>query len=430
MNDNNKMQQMAEKIQTVEKCSDLGASRARGGRRTDSALTTRDELTSPKMSVYRQSVLLWLVKLFMRYKPYLILTVVPLLFTCVFAGAMSPVSNRDLPVLLYDMDRSNESRLVVDQFAAYPYIDIDEGVGSMGDIEEAMLSGRAVGAVIIPEGFGQALKTKQGAELLVLQDATNFMNMSSLMTASTQEVGTVNAGIRVKLLEAGGMMPGQAMSNVTSLSVVDRGLYNPTYGYLFFLFPGLLAVFVQQCFLAAASPYLIEQKELLCRGESSFGAVAGRLLCFALVMVLGLLMCLGGLQAWFNYPMRGDIGLLLLAVAPFLLAICGMTLVITAIFDDPTHCTQFNMFLTIPTFLTCGFAWPEYMMPAGFKAVVVHIWPLYYLANPLRDIILKGADYSIIAPYVQGCWWFAAFWLPVGILAYWYKLSVIRRLEA
>lgn len=378
----------------------------------------------------RRPALRQLVELFMRFKPYLILTIVPLLFTCAFAGAMSPVSNSDLPVLIYDMDRSNEARLVVDQFAAYPYIDIDESPRSMGDIEEAMLAGRALGAVIIPEGFGQSLKAQQGAELLVLQDATNFMNVSTLMQASTQVVGTVNAAIRVKLLEAGGMLPGQAMANVTSLSVVDRGLYNPTYGYLFFLFPGLLAIFVQQPFLAAASPYLIEQKQLLARGRGSIGALAARLVRFMLVAVLGLLLCLFALCAWFNYPMRGELGLVLLVLAPFLLAICGMTLLIAAIFDDPAHCTQFNMFLTIPTFLTCGFAWPEYMMPELFREVVIRIWPLYYLANPLRDIILKGGDFAMVAPYVEGCLWFAAFWLPAGLAAYFYKLYILHRVEA
>lgn len=90
---------------------------------------------------------------------------------------------------------------------------------------------------------------------------------------------------------------------------------------------------------------------------------------------------------------------------------------------------MFNMFLTIPTFLSCGYAWPEYMMPEAFKAVATHIWPLYYYANPLRDIIMKDADYAIVAPFAEGCLWFAAFWLPAGILAYVYKVRLLRRIE-
>lgn len=369
---------------------------------------------------------------FASVKPYAILTLIPLFFTLVFGGAFSPVSNTDVPVLIYDMDGSNESRQLVNYFADYPYMNISEEVSSMAQIEEAMLSGRALGAVIVPDGFGADLQSRSGAEVLVLQDATNFMNMNVIMLAASNISATMNAGIRLKLLEAGGMLPEQAANNVLSLSVVDRGLYNPTYGYLYFLFPALLAVFVQQTLLAAASPYLIEKKQLLCSGPGwrrAFAEVAGRLGSFALAGTLGLFICLLALSKIFNYPVNGSAGLILLVHVPFVLAMCGMALLIAAIFDDTSHCTQFNMFLTIPTLLSCGYAWPEYMMPEAFKAVVTHIWPLYYYANPLRDIIMKDADYAIAAPYAEGCLWFAAFWLPAGILAYVYKVRLLRRIE-
>ena len=368
---------------------------------------------------------------FERVKPYLILTIIPLLFTLLFGGAFSPVANSDVPVIIYDMDGSNESRQLVDFFAQYPYLNITESAGSMADIEDAMLSGRALGAVIVPDGFGHDLQTQSGAELLVMQDSSNFMNMSTIMQAASNISGTMNAAIRLKLLEAGGVLPEQAKQNVLSLSVVDRGLYNPTYGYLYFLFPALLAIFVQQTFLAAASPYLIEKKQAMRLAPSvsqSFGQVAGRLLSFALAGTLGLFICITALDLVFHYPLKGSFQLILTVHLPFLLAICGMTLLIAAIFDDVTHCTQFNMFLTIPSLLCSGYAWPEYMMPEVFKAVAVRIWPLFYYANPMRDIIMKDADFSIIAPYAQGCLWFAAFWLPAGICAYAYKVSLLRKI--
>lgn len=369
---------------------------------------------------------------FEHIKPYLILTVIPLLFTLLFGGAFSPVANSDVSVIIYDMDGSNESRQLVGFFADYPYLNISETANSMADIEDAMLSGRALGAVIVPDGFGHDLQTQSGAELLVMQDSSNFMNMSTIMQAASNISGTMNAAIRLKLLEAGGILPEPAMQNVLSLSVVDRGLYNPTYGYLYFLFPALLAIFVQQTFLAAASPYLIEKKQLMRLAPSvrqSFGQVAGRLLSFALAGTLGLFICIMALHYVFAYPLRGSFQLILLVHMPFLLGICGMTLLIAAIFDDVTHCTQFNMFLTIPSLLCSGYAWPEYMMPEAFKAVAIRIWPLYYYANPLRSIIMKDADFSMVAPYAQGGLWFAAFWLPLGICAYAYKVSLLRKIE-
>lgn len=78
---------------------------------------------------------------FAQIKPYAILTLIPLFFTLLFGGAFSPVSNTDVPVLIYDMDGSNESRQLVDYFVEYPYLNIYESVSSMAQLEEAMLSG-------------------------------------------------------------------------------------------------------------------------------------------------------------------------------------------------------------------------------------------------------------------------------------------------
>ena len=86
------------------------------------------------------------------------------------------------------------------------------------------------------------------------------------------------------------------------------------------------------------------------------------------------------------------------------------------------------MFLTIPTLLSCGYAWPVYLMPEPFRVVITHIWPLYYYANPMRDIILKGCGIEQVLTYAAGCLKFAAFWLPAGIIAYAWKVRKLRRM--
>lgn len=377
------------------------------------------------------SIINKLCNLFMRVKPYLVLTVVPLLFVLLFGGAMSPVYNTNLPVMLYDMDASPASRQVVEQLERYPYLDMRETAVSLDEVEQQFLYGNIIGAIIIPEGFGADLHAKRGADLLVMLDSCNFMNMTSVMTATSTVSGTLNAALRLQLLEAGGQKPAEAMDNVTTLSVVDRGMYNPTYGYIYFLFPALLAIFVQQSWLAGVSPYLIETKAELAQkplSAKSFGRMAGQLGIFLVCTVIGLMLWSLTLAGVFDYQFKGNMWLILLVHLPFVLAMTGMALVITSIFDDPVHCTQFNMFLTIPTLLSCGYAWPVYLMPEPFHVVITHIWPLYYYANPMRDIILKGCGIEQVLTYAAGCLKFAAFWLPAGIIAYAWKVRKLRRM--
>lgn len=377
------------------------------------------------------SIINKLCNLFMRVKPYLVLTVMPLLFVLLFGGAMSPVYNTNLPVMLYDMDASPASRQVVEQLERYPYLDMRETAVSLDEVEQQFLYGNIIGAIIIPEGFGADLQAKRGADLLVMLDSCNFMNMTSVMTATSTVSGTLNAALRLQLLEAGGQKPSEAMDNVTTLSVVDRGMYNPTYGYIYFLFPALLAIFVQQSWLSGVSPYLIETKAELAQkplSAKSFGRMAGQLGIFLACTVIGLMLWSLTLAGVFDYQFKGNMWLILLVHLPFVLAMTGMALVITSIFDDPVHCTQFNMFLTIPTLLSCGYAWPVYLMPEPFRVVITHIWPLYYYANPMRDIILKGCGIEQVLTYAAGCLKFAAFWLPAGIIAYAWKVRKLRRM--
>lgn len=362
-----------------------------------------------------------------KVKPYTIMMVIPLLFTLLFGGAISQVFVQDIPVALYDMDNSAESQQVCDQLLKYPYFVVDESANSIDEIEDEFLYGHIVGAVIIPEGFGADVQNKQGGSILVMQDTCNFMNMSGVMTGVSSVSGTLNAAIRIQLMEAGGMTPTAAYDNATTLSVVDRGLYNPTYGYLYFLFPALLAIFTQQTYLAAASLYLTQRKKQLATGELTLPQVVAQLLVYIVCGTIGLMICLFTLDHLFGYPIRGSLGSILLTYLPFMVAMTGMVLVISAIFDDDVHCTQFNMFLTIPLLLSCGYAWPEFMMPEAFRWIITKIWPLYYWANPLHDIMLKGADLAQVAPYIQGVLCFALFWLPVGIVLYARKIRRIRR---
>lgn len=368
-----------------------------------------------------------LVDKFNAVKPYVVLIVIPVLFTLLFGGVMSPVMNSDIPVMLYDMDNSAESQQVRDQLLKYPYFELREDASSLAEVEDEFLYGNIVGAVIIPDGFGADVQGKRGGDILVMQDCSNFMNMSGVMTGISNVSGTLNAAIRIQLMEAGGMTPTAAYDNATTLSVVDRGLYNPTYGYLYFLFPALLAIFSQQTYLAATSLYLIQIKKQLASGAKRMAEVVAQLLVFIVCGSIGLMFCLFTLNHLFDYPIRGSIGDILLLYLPFMVAMTGMVLVISAIFDDEVHCTQFNMFLTIPLLLSCGYAWPEFMMPEAFRWIITKIWPLYYYANPMHDVMLKGADLAQVTPYIQGVLLFALFWLPVGILLYARKIRRIRR---
>lgn len=376
---------------------------------------------------------------FMEIKPYLIILFVPLVFTILFGGLFEPVFVENVPVAIYDMDQSSTSREIVNYFYDSPTLSITEDIDSVEEIKEKLLLSEIHGAIIIPKDFGKDLSGKKGANAVVFIDNTNFMYGNNLMSTINTIFETVNAGVQMKLLEAGSLVPYQAEQSVYTLNLVDRILYNPQLGYFYYLFAGLLAVFVQQAFLAAGVPTLVEEKKRLKDLpmhlskdliQVKMSLMVRRLMLMGGCSIISMMACLRVAMDMTGFPMKGNIFVLILFEIVFLAAMFGMTLVIASVFDQVEHAVQFSMFLTVPTFLSCGFAWPEYMMAPGFANVIKAIWPLYYYITPMKDVMLKGATLEMLKPYLFGCMIFAAVWIPIGLILFRRKIKLIRELHS
>ncbi|MBN7773220.1 ABC transporter permease [Clostridium aminobutyricum] len=375
---------------------------------------------------------------FMQIKPYLIVLVIPIAFTLLLGEMFSPIFVENIPIAMYDMDQSAASRKVVAQFYDSPVLSITEDFSSVEEIKEKLLLGEIHGAILLPKDFGKDLNGKKGAKAVVFMDNTNFMYGNNVMSAVNTIFETVNAGVQMKYLEGSSLVPYQAEQSVYTLNLVDRVLYNPQVGYFYYLFPGLLSIFVQQAFLAASVPILVEEKNRLryLPMELSREVIKvkmdltiRRFLLITGFSIISTLACIKIAMAITGFPMRGNILVLILFQIVFLGAVTGMALVIASLFEQVAHAVQFTMFLTIPTFLACGFAWPEYMMAPGFAAVMKAVWPLYYYIIPVKDIMLKGADLALLMPYLTGGIIFAAFWIPIGLLLFGRKIKLIRMLH-
>jgi ABC-2 type transport system permease protein len=69
------------------------------------------------------------------------------------------------------------------------------------------------------------------------------------------------------------------------------------------------------------------------------------------------------------------------------------------------------------------------MMARGFAPGMKAVWPLYYYANPLKELMLKGAGFDTIGSFITGGFLFALFWLPVGMWIYRQKIRTMKQIE-
>jgi len=378
----------------------------------------------------------FVIKLIMKYKPLIILVLVPIGFTILFGAAMSPVFVDDIPIAVLDMDESTASREIVDEFQACSVFQIVKMADSTDEIKEGILMGTIKGGLILPEDFGKDIAGDKGTKALMLMDGTNFLIGNNLMLYANKIFTGKSYELQISYMESGGISDYSAGQNINTLSLADRTLYNPQIGYFYYLYPGLLGVFIQQTYLNVLAPVLLSEKNRLKlvptdRKSRRIRAreMAPQILQYAGFSFICSLSCLLIAHWLFAYPLKGSLILVLAIQVIFLACLTGMAFVLAAIFDDITHCSQFVLFLAIPTMLSCGYGWPVFMMAPGFASIMKMVWPLYYYSNPLKELLLKGSEFYAIDNYIFGGLIFAAFWLPAGMWIYRQKIRAMKQIE-
>ncbi len=368
-----------------------------------------------------------------KVKPILVLIAIPILLSMIFSLCFSEVYVEEIPIAVCDLDGSQSSADFVERLASGGGLSAALHTRNLAEMKEAMMMGAVQAAIVFPDGFGSGISAGRGAEAMFLVNGTNFMISNNALLYASNIFNAANADIRVCSMETGGIVPTAAERIGGTLSFNDRMLYNPKISYLWFIILGLLAILVQQTYLAMLSSLLVYSKErsmmlpeIWQRSGAFYANLTKTSAIYACCSIIGVISSLLAINRWFEIPLNGGFPGVLALTAVFLLDMTAVSLVIASFFRDEAHCVQFDMFLAIPTMLACSYAWPEYMMPPLFAPVMKAVWPLYYYAIPLRDLILKGAGLEMLGSYLAGGCLFAAFWLPAGAWLYHRSLGAGR----
>lgn len=358
-------------------------------------------------------------------KNSLMLIAVPVFFTFVFGNVYSNTFVEKIPMTILDMDNSSMSRMITKQFKESPGFEIINYAKSEEELEELITRKKAYAGLIIPKDFQKNVKEMNAPKTLFIVDQTNFVIGNNAVAYGSEILNTLNAGVQLNVLQGKGMNPYEAKKAVVSMSFVQRVLYDPQISYMKYLMFGIIGIIIQQTFLEVLAPSLIDDKKKILnmkvRSVESLKYLATflvRILVATAFAFVGFSISFYVACKYFNLPMRGIILYDYILLLVFILDLIAVSFVFAAIFKEVLPCIQICMFLSVPAILTCGYVWPEYMMPDGLANIVKMIWPLGYFINPLRDINLKGTGFQVILPYVQGGLHYAAVWLPIGIGLY------------
>jgi ABC-2 type transport system permease protein len=324
---------------------------------------------------------------------------VPPLIQLVAFGFALDTDVKHIATLVFDEDRTRESRELIDQFVNTQTFRVVGEVRSITGLSDAIRRGQAYVGLQIPPNFTRDLHAGRTARIQVLIDGSNSSVASSSLNTA------LNVGFRKAMLQLA------ARTGVRDLPVEVRPqiLYNPEMRSPNFFVPGVIGLVLQIATMFATSMSLVRERErgtleqLMVSPLSRWGLMLGKLtpyLCISMLMAVGLIVIM---QWVFNVPVAGDLQALLIATLLYVFTLLSLGLLISTRAQNQMQALQICMIFILPSVFFSGFIFPRETMPWIFYAVGA-VLPATYYIELQRAIVLRGAS-------------LADFWLNIVILA-------------
>ena len=301
-----------------------------------------------------------------------------------------------LPVAVIDEDRSAASRDFISRvFASGELEQVDvEGLDTR-HITVAFERRLAIGVLIVPHGFGEAIARGRSQSVQMLLDGVD-------PNTATQTLTKADAVIR-----AAGAVLARGPSSTPTRLPVDlrvRTWFNPQSRSALFLVPGLTAYIVAIVSVLLTSLTLAREfeqgsmQQLFATPVARFEIIVGKLLPYLALGGVVVLMVLTAGSWVFEVPIRGGIAALILASFLFLMGMLAQGLLISIVARSQMVATQMaTMTSMLPSLLLSGFMFPIENMPLPLR-VISNIVPARYYIHALRGILLRGNGLTEIAP--------------------------------
>lgn len=309
--------------------------------------------------------------------------IIPLL-QMVLLGFGIDTNIRQINTVVFNADGRRESRELLDRLRNSDTFHIIRYVQNDGDLNDAIVSGRARVGIKIPVDYSDRLLHQMSAQVLVLIDGSDSSVAGQAINVTTA-IGLDESLRRV-------------MQDRSSFAVDMRPkiLFNPDSRSPNFFLPGLTAILLLNVttFLTAFS--IVREKErgtleqLFVTPVRPMGLLLGKLLPYLAIGFFELTLILTCMRFVFEVPIHGDVLLLALLSLPYLFVSLSLGILISSKANSQAEAMQLAFLTILPSIFFSGYIFPRETMPWIFHTLSYFV-PATYFINITRGIILRGA---------------------------------------
>ncbi len=305
---------------------------------------------------------------------------------------------RHLKTVVFDADRTVQSRQLIEAYRASDYFTITHYAQSEDEIATLLDSGATRAGIVIPAGYGDNLAKGVIAQVAVLIDGSD-PTVASTAFAASQSIGQAQS---IKIIT---QRLGVDVTKIGGIEIRPRVWYNPELRSANYMVPAVIGIILQFLTTLFTALTIVREREqgtieqLVVTPIKSWELVVGKVVPYVVIAFFDLLEVLVLGTLWFGVPIRGSIPLLLGLSVLFLLASLGMGLFVSSVARSQLE-AMFLAFLTmLPSIFIGGFLFPLEAMP-GWLQAISYLVPLRYLLVIIRGIMLKGVGLGAFADQV------------------------------
>lgn len=329
-------------------------------------------------------------------------------------GYAATTDVKDVPLVIVDADRSTQSRDLIHRFEASENFKLVALLGSTTEIDRYLDRGEAWMAISIPAEYGHRIASARSTSLQIVADGTD----SNSTTVALGYAQTLIGGYVQDLAAAAS--PGGAVEPAVRPEI--RVWFNPRLDSRDFMIPGIVALLLLVVTTNLSAMAIVREKEIgtleqlnvtpLARWE----LIAGKLLPYALIGILDVILVLVVAIYWFEVPMLGSIPLLFGMCLIYLMSTLGLGLLVSSISQTQQQAMMTTIFFFLmPMVYLSGFIFPIENMPVWIQPVT-YVIPLRYFLVIVRGIFLKGVGLETLWPQALALFTWGAVVLALATL--------------
>ncbi|MGD9862794.1 MAG: ABC transporter permease [Pseudodonghicola sp.] len=319
---------------------------------------------------------------------------IPLILLVLFGYAINTDPKR-LSAALVAPGQDRYTRAIVTALELTGYYRFDFPNATAPEAEALIEQGQVSFVVTIPSDFGARVEREDAPQILIEADATD----PAVASGAVSTLSTVAAQALLHERHAEAQAEEAARGQ---LQVVVHRRYNPEGITQFNIVPGLLGVILQMTMVMMTSIALTRELErgtmenLLAMPASPLEIMLGKVLPFFGVGAVQVLVILVAAKGLFGVPFVGSLGLLLVGVLIFVLALVLLGYTISTFSRTQMQAMQLTFFFFLPSMLLSGFMFPFRGMPVWAQHLGEFL-PLTHFLRLVRAVMLKGAGPANVA---------------------------------